>query len=171
MVEAPAKDKIMVDYMQKAADLIDKEPVRESDWTREGIMKRVLATTLEALDKAKAEAEDMRATSIKNARERNKAEACIDGMRGLAQEALHEAQNGSMARAVNILRTLIQPEPDPLVQEARNILANMPGLDALQARAYRDGDWDAGGSVDIALAAIKRGMELARHGLAVKEVG
>jgi len=51
---------------------------------------------------------------------------------------------------------------DPLLIEARNLVASMPTLNALQADAYRRGDWDAGGSVDLALAALRRGMELSR---------
>lgn len=62
----------MVDYMQKA-----RETLTDNGMTAQ----ETLATTLEALDKARAEADDMRATSIKNARERNKAEAERDALR------------------------------------------------------------------------------------------
>lgn len=49
-----------------------------------------------------------------------------------------------------------------LLQEARDIVSSMPGLNALQSQAYRDGNWDAGGTIDLALSAIKRGFELSR---------
>lgn len=69
-------------------------------------------------------------------------------------------------------RGLIAPEPvDALLIEAREICASRPGVDALQALAYRRGDWDAGGVVEIALAALRRGMELAKPELTREMVG
>lgn len=54
-----------------------------------------------------------------------------------------------------------EPAPvDPLLAEAREICACMPGVNALQAGEYRSGRWDAGGMVDLALAALRRGREI-----------
>lgn len=54
-----------------------------------------------------------------------------------------------------------EPPVDPLLIEAREICASRDGVDAVQARSYRDGRHDAGGAVDTALAALRRGIELA----------
>lgn len=47
--------------------------------------------------------------------------------------------------------------------EARRLCAAQPGLSAPQSHAFRDGNWDAGGQVDLALAALRRGRELERE--------
>lgn len=54
------------------------------------------------------------------------------------------------------------PKPvDPDLIEARKICAMKPGVNALGRCAYLDGNWDEGSDVSVALAAIKRGRELA----------
>jgi hypothetical protein len=54
-----------------------------------------------------------------------------------------------------------QPPVDPLTQEAREVAAQQPGLNAGQQQALRDGDWDAASTVIIALAALRRGIKIA----------
>ncbi len=158
----------MTDYMQQARDFATSSC---QVFTGDGLA--ALARALESLDTERTRAEKA------EQRERELREALLaikdcafhnhhcdhfkleNGPHGLRHMKCSCGYAEAVAKADLALTTaLIQPEPDPLVQEARNIVASMPGLNALQARAYRDGDWDAGGSVDIALAALKRGMEL-----------
>jgi len=44
----------MTDYMQKARELTEAEPLQNSDWSLERVYRRVLARTLEALDNERA---------------------------------------------------------------------------------------------------------------------
>lgn len=133
----------MVDYMQKAADLIDKEPVRKSDWTREGIMKRVLATTLEALDKAEAERDALT--------DRKTLNTIIARHFAPVVPDLGECIVAGNRVCDDIL-ALLQPEPDPLVEKI---------ISEVGAAQMRDPNkpWH------------EHMRELFRHGLAVKEVG
>ena len=66
-------------------------------------------------------------------------------------------------------RGLIAPEPpvDPLLLEAREVCASVEPNIASNARK---GDWDHSFSMKLALAALKRGMELARPELTREQV-
>jgi hypothetical protein len=162
----------MVDYMQKA-----REALTDNGMTAQ----ETLATTLEALDRARAEADDMRATSIKNARERNKAEAERDALMEKVKAVVPDAimfvgarwQSDNLTEVANRLlprlKALIQPEPDPLVKIAREmVVADGTVRTKNQQDAIREGR-----AAQEAAAEHERRLRasLARHGLAVKEVG
>ena len=110
----------MTDYRTMAADLIDKEPVRDSDYSRETIMRRVLARTLESLDTERTRAEkaeqrerELRETVAKTFREieHSMKQAAILGNDKMRE--IHLTTN----IVQSALKVLIQPEPDPLVEE------------------------------------------------------
>ncbi|MGE8135692.1 hypothetical protein ACQKO5_18965 [Novosphingobium subterraneum] len=106
------------------------------------------ATTLEALDKAEAERDALTQVARKavDLISRDASANCGHGpKKGLSVEA---------GLALRELRALIQPEPDPLVEKIGALLQNDP---ACNGRVTCD--------------TIERIAELARHGLAVKEVG
>lgn len=56
-------------------------------------------------------------------------------------------------------RGLIAPEVDPLLVEAREICAQSTRCEQSRA-AFRKGTWDEWSNVQVAVAALKRGMEL-----------
>jgi hypothetical protein len=61
-------------------------------------------------------------------------------------------------------RGLIAQEPvKPLLIEAREVCASECGQIGAAAQAYREGRWDSADPMKVALAALRRGMELAQR--------
>jgi len=139
----------MVDYMQKAREAA----LATGKFQLNGApcFEVALATTLEALDKAEAERDALTQVARKavDLISRDASANCGHGpKKGLSVEA---------SLALRELRALIQPEPDPLDRMMRDFYLS-PEYDPKAER-----------HADVVKAAM--GYALARHGLAVKEVG
>lgn len=82
---------------------------------------------------------------------------------------IHDAKDPDRGALWSALRerSLIAPEPDALLVEAREICAKtcegatVPAGGIIPSAAYRAGDMDKTSTLQIALAALKRGIELA----------
>lgn len=160
----------MTDYLQKARELV--MDFDGAVYTRTAIAH--LATTLEALDKAEADRDRYAGLLMLAQEQHGKIKAGRNALREAGAFLLerlvdHEVRMtsdedsrewyGHVTPAMARFRSLIQPEPDPLVEEKRIFCATV--WNALK------GDHNDLRRQQIILDAFRS----ARHGLAVKEVG
>jgi len=178
------------DYMQMARDEYETADIIPGQSAFDRLMGS-LARTLEARDTeraaheatverlriAKIEADHMRETSIKNSRERNKAEAELQALRGKVASVLAQVLpglqfNGNVPVTVELLRSLLpapEPDPDPLVMHvARAISIRATELDAEAPDTCGRLQFIVNRDYLLAEAAIK---ELTRHGLSIAAIG